>query len=240
MMFVDESGDVGFPKNRNWSKFYGSTHFVRVGAIIHGWKWKAWNRRVLTFKKNNGLKWNDEIRASSIRKGKDAFKGWDLNRRDCFLQDLTQLIGTNLDITLIGVAIDKRRVIRKNARRLWKPEIVSLELLLERYNGFLKQQIDKAGIVVLDPTMENNDDNLRYFQDFIQNHSSHMRPRSIVESTFFAKSHTSNMIQIADVCSNVFYREQNNRNNHLEYQAILPRFMRSGKRLRGVGIKEWP
>jgi len=41
MMFVDESGDPGYPADGNWSRWGGSTHFARVGLIIHGWKWKA-------------------------------------------------------------------------------------------------------------------------------------------------------------------------------------------------------
>ena len=76
MIFVDESGDPGFPSDGDWSKFGGSEFFARVGVIIHGWKWKAWNERLLDFKKRNGLLWNDEIKASHIKRGKGCFVGW--------------------------------------------------------------------------------------------------------------------------------------------------------------------
>ena len=36
MMFVDESGDPGYPTDGDWSKFGGSEFFSRVGVIIHG------------------------------------------------------------------------------------------------------------------------------------------------------------------------------------------------------------
>jgi len=33
MMFVDESGDPGYPKKGNWKGWGGSVHFARVGVI---------------------------------------------------------------------------------------------------------------------------------------------------------------------------------------------------------------
>ena len=57
MMFVDESGDPGYPSGGHWAGWGGSTHFARVGVIIHGWKWKAWNDRLIHFKRSYGLTW---------------------------------------------------------------------------------------------------------------------------------------------------------------------------------------
>lgn len=50
MMFVDESGDTGYPASGRWQGWGGTRVFVRVGVIIHGWKWKAWNQRLLTYR----------------------------------------------------------------------------------------------------------------------------------------------------------------------------------------------
>lgn len=240
MMFVDESGDPGYPCDGNWSKWGGSTHFARVGVIIHGWKWKAWNDRLVTFKKNRGLTWDVEIKASHLRRGSGSFAGWDESRRKLFLTDLMTMVGGNTDITLLGVIIDKRKVDTTKCDRVVKPEVRSLELLLERYNFFLREQRDKAGIVVLDPTKEKNDDNIRYFQSFLIAQSGNLQPLHIVESTFFAKSHTSNMIQVSDVCTNVFYRELGRGGNSREFRAIYSRFWKRGTRIKGYGIKEWP
>jgi len=240
MMFVDESGDPGYPRNGKWSGWGGSIQYVRVGAIIHGWKWKTWNERLLIFKQRNGLSWDDEIKASDIRRGKNAFIGWVKSRRDQFLIDLLALIGQNKDITLIGIAIDKRKVKLTGSNRITLPEVRSLEFLLERYNFFLDNQKDKSGIAILDPVEESRGDNLRRFQSYLLAKSLHLRPLHIVESAFFAKSHTSNMIQIADVCANVFYREMVSRSNHPEYRAIYKRFWRHNKRVIGYGIKNWP
>jgi len=240
MMFVDESGDPGYPADGNWSRFGGSPMFARVGAIIHGWKWKGWNERLIDFKRRNGLAWNDEVKASDIRTGTGSFSGWDKEKRLAFLQDLAQIVGGNTDITLIGVAIDKRRVDASKKDRLVKPQIRSMELLLERYNMFLRQQKHRAGIVILDPTRERSDDNIRYFQSYLQVHSEHLRPLHIVEGTFFAKSHTSSMIQLSDVCTNIFYRHIVRGVDGTLYSAIQPRFWRMGSRTAGYGIKTWP
>ena len=113
-----------------------------------------------------------------------------------------------------------------------------MELLLERYNGFLGEQSDKSGIVILDPVNGISDDNLRYFQSYLQEKSANLHPLRIVEGTFFAKSHTSNLIQVADICSNIFYRREK---APVEFARIEPRFwLRDGRQLEGAGIKEWP
>jgi len=239
MIFVDESGDPGYPTDGDWSIFGGSKFFSRVGVIIHGWKWKAWNERLLDFKRRNGLLWNDEIKASFIKNGKGCFVGWNEKRRQLFLENLLELIGLNEDITLVGINIDKKRIDTSRSDRLVKPQIRSMELLLERFNQFLGEQRDKTGIVILDATKESNDDNIRYFQSYLQAHSQYLRPLHIVESTFFAKSHTSSMIQVSDVCTHVFYREMA-KGKTKEFQTIYRRFWRMRGRVKGFGIKAWP
>jgi hypothetical protein len=240
MMFVDESGDPGYPASGNWTSFGGTKIYTRLGVIIHGWRWKSWNQKLVDFKLNRGLLWDAEIKASHLRRGKGVFVGWDQNRREQFLRDLSTLVGLNTDFTLLGVSIDKTKVDTTKQDRFVNPGIRSLELLLERYNQFLHHQKDKAGIVVLDPAQEKGDDNLRYFQSFLQSNSPNLQPLHVVESTFFAKSHTSNMIQVADVCCNIFFHEMQRGLNFPEWKAIQPRFWRLGNRVAGVSIKEWP
>jgi hypothetical protein len=241
MMFVDESGDKGYPANGNWNGWGGTTLYVRVGTIIHGWKWKAWNDRLNQFKKNRGLTWDAEIKASLIRRGKGVFVGRNVHWRNLFLSDLLDLIGGDPDIILLGIIIDKTKVDITKQDRLRSPDIRSMELLLERYNSFLSQQNDKSGIVVLDPTQEISDDNIRYFQSYLQAYSPHLQPLHVVEGTFFAKSHTSNMVQISDVCTNVLYRkEAGAKESSGEFAKIYPRFWRHKSKVKGYGIKKWP
>lgn len=241
MMFVDESGDPGYPPDGKWAHWGGSVLYTRAGAIIHGWKWKTWNTKITQFKNNHGLTWDAEIKASHIRRGEGAFVGWDKPRREWFMAELLKIIGLNEDITLIGISIDKTKVDTRKKDRVVKPEIRSIELLLERYNLFLRNQRDKSGIVVLDPVHGVNDDNIRHFQSYLQVHSIHLKPLHIVEGTFFAKSHASNMVQVADVCTNVFYRRESGVSGGPdEFKNIYPRFWRHNGRVEGHGIKRWP
>lgn len=240
-MFVDESGDPGFPADGNWSKFGGSKFFVRVGVIIHGWRWKGWHERMHNFKKQRGLMWSQEIKANHLKQGKGDFAGWDENRRLLFRQDLAKLIGFSNEITLIGVGIDKQKVALASRDRIARPEVRSLELLLERYDDFLENERDKAGVVILDACEETKDDNLRYFQSYLLQKDEHFRNSHIVEGTFFAKSHTSNLLQVADFCSNVFYHQLSKKGvANPEFNAMQARFWRKRNRIQGNGIKVWP
>ncbi len=240
LMFVDESGDPGYPPDGNWPAWKGSSHFVRVGVIIHGWRWKAWHRRLLNFKQTRGLLWDAEIKGSHLRTGKGVFIGWEESRRLLFRSDLAKLIGYSREITLVGVAIDKKKVNTLGRERIMRPEVRSLELLLERYNHFLNQQSDKAWIVILDPVEESKDDNLRHFQSYLLDQGQNFQHSHIVEGAFFAKSHTSNLLQVADFAANVFYQHAARANGGDEYEALKPRFWRWKGRTTGYGVKIWP
>lgn len=140
---------------------------------------------------------------------------------------------------LLAIVVDKTKVDITKTDLLVKPDVRSLELLLERYNLFLENQLDKTGIVILDLVKETSDDNLRRFQSYLQSKSPRLKPLRIVESTFFAKSHTSNMIQIADICTNVFFRKTT-RGEQAEYSHLASRFWKHNNRVLGYGIKNWP
>ena len=89
-------------------------------------------------------------------------------------------------------------------------------------------------------TRQPDEPNFRYFQSFLLAQSEKLKPLHIVEGTFFAKSHTSNLIQVADVCTNVFYRKIARDEEGPECKAIHRRFWRHDGRLQGCGIKKWP
>ncbi len=61
-------------------------------------------------------------------------------------------------------------------------------------------------MTILDSVEQRNDDNLRYFQSFLRERSDHLDGRRVVEGTLFMPSHTTNLLQLADLCANVLYR----------------------------------
>lgn len=232
-MYVDESGDPGYPPNDQFPSSGGPTRFfVRAGVIIHGWHWLHVHQRVLDFKRSRALTWRDEIKATELRAGKGVFAGWTPADRNQFLLDLLDTVAREIEIHIIVVAIDKTKVDRQQNERYTNPSVRSFEFLLERYNLFLGAQKDKSGIVILDPVESKSDENLRYFQSYLLERSEHLEPRRVVEGALFMPSHTSNLLQIADVCTNVAYRRwARGDRNRTEYQRVETRIW---------AVKEWP
>lgn len=225
IMYVDESGDPGLPSGGEFgaptdpSRFY-----VRAGIIVHGWRWMHVDRRIASLKAAFQMKWDDEIKATWIRRGKKHFEAWSAAQRQTFIDELLNSISRELDISIIVVAIDKSLVNRTARPRMVNPAVRSLELLLERYNQFLRDQRDKSGILILDECESKSDQNLRYFQSYLLNFSENLDPRRIVEGTMFMPSHTSNLLQVADVCANVAYRRfARDDENTAEYGRIKAR-----------------
>lgn len=207
ILYVDESGDGGYPADGVFPPGGGPTrYFVRAGVVVHAWKWFRVNQLLDNFKASRGLRWDAEIKATHLRAGKGAFAGWAPADRRQFVLDLLESIRREIDVHILVVAINKKAVDLQQRERYTNPSVRSLELLLERYNLFLTRQSDKAGIVILDAVEARNDENLRYFQNYLLAFSDHIDRRRIVEGTLFMPSHTSNLLQLADVCANVCYR----------------------------------
>jgi hypothetical protein len=227
IMYVDESGDCGYPASGQFPKTGGPTrYYVRCGFVLHGWKWMTVDKMVSDFKRSRGLTWNSEIKATHLRRGKGASSGWSAYDRREFLNDLLDSIAREIDVNLLVAAIDKQKIDQGQRERFTNPSVRSLELLLERYNAFLTSQKDKAGITILDAAEAKSDENLRYFQSYLLNFSDHLDPRRVVEVTLFMPSHTSNLLQLADVCANVIFRKfAREDGNAGEYRRLSPRIM---------------
>jgi hypothetical protein len=114
LMYVDESGDAGFPPSGLVAVRGGSSErYVRVGVIVHAWKWPATDLAIANFKRAHVLQWDDELHAADIRHGSRAFKGWTPTQRQHLLDNLLDTIGRELQhVTIIGVVINKRLVDR--------------------------------------------------------------------------------------------------------------------------------
>lgn len=170
--------------------------------------------------------------ARCLRTGRRAFSKWTSTKRTHALHDLLDTIGTECDIRILAVVIDKSKVDRSQRSRFTDPSVRSLELLLERYSQFLGEQTDRCGVVILDRVEEKKDENLRYFQSHLREHSEHLDARRVVEGALFMLSHTTNMLQLANVCANVVYRHyRTNLGNLDEYNRIADRL---------YAVKEWP
>jgi len=133
LMYVDESGGTGYPPpGGSFPATGGPTPwFVRVGVIIHSWKWAAIHERICQFKTSRFLKWDAEIKANHIRAAQGAFRSWSPHDRVHFLNDFLDTIGREMDVSILSVHIDKTKVDTIRRERLANPSVRSLELLLE-------------------------------------------------------------------------------------------------------------
>lgn len=200
MMYVDESGDQGFGSK-------SSARFVRVGAIVHDSDRQVIDESVTEFKTKCGLRWDAEIRAADIRRGSNAFNRMKPKERSAILNQFLELIAGNAArIRILGVCIHKQLVDTSLKKRLSNPGVRSVEMLLERYNAFLDRKKDNRGLVILDECEATNDANIRYFQNYLRQHSDRIKAKRIVEGTMFLPSGSSNLLQVADVCANVLFR----------------------------------
>ena len=225
LMYVDESGDPGFHPQ-------SSERYVRVGVVVHGWRWQSVDERITRFKITHGLTWKDEIRASDIRRRAGAFAKWKPIERAEFRVNLLDTIGRECDeLSVFGICIHKHLVDQNRKERLSNPSVRSMELLLEAFNRFLQGQRDKCGIVILDECEASHDENLRYFQNYLRRFSNAIDERRIVEGTMFLSSNSSNMLQIADVCANTLLRRYRwTEEATAEFARIEHKFI----------VKEWP
>jgi len=75
ILYVDESGDDGFPGDNMFSPDNApSNKFVRTGLIIHDWKWKKTNDVIADFKFSKRIPKDVELHATEIRRGKRIMK----------------------------------------------------------------------------------------------------------------------------------------------------------------------
>ena len=224
IMYVDEAGDPGYDER-------ASPRYVRVGVIVHGFRWRSVDVAVEQFKLKWGLKWSDELKASHIRRGREAFNRPE-SARDTLMKSLLDLIGQSEALTMLGVSVNKRLVDTERKERLSNPAVRTHEMLLEMYSEYLTRQPDRCGIVVVDENEARNDRNLRRFQNYLRNYSDRVDDRRIVEGTMFLASNTCNLLQVADVCSNVYFR------SFLGNELVLGEWRRICRRFEAT--RDWP
>lgn len=254
ILYVDESGDDGFSRNGNYDSPTPSRFFVRTGIIIHDKKWQRINNELLNLRDIWAIPTTVELHANPIRRGTDKknvngkkknIKNWYGQKYPNFPDRIRLLndfcsFANNEEITIICVAIDKTKI-NINASDYKKlPKEKSWELLVERYNLFLKRQKDKIGIIISDAIQNKIEQQHRDFVQAIFDNSSHVKPNHFIETILFEPSDSSNFLQLADLVSYSFFRYFSFEDDSM-FNFFSERILKNDNdEQKGAGLKIWP
>ena len=259
LMYVDESGDSGFPSSVRAFPTTGTPtrFFVRVGVIVHDWKWHVVNAKIDVFRASCAvpIPRQVEIHATEIRRGRtkvydrtsrkrvDKTNWFGVNYpaftdRMALLGDCCRLLH-DLDVSLVCVGIDKTKVDRTKPNFRDLPKDNSWEFLIERYNLFLDLARDQRGLIISDAIEHKLEQSHREFARALIASSMHIREFHFVESILFEPSESSNLLQLADVCSYACHRKFNEGDESL-FAVLEPKLLRRNGSPDGYGLKVWP
>lgn len=260
LLYMDESGDSALPADPA-APFVHSEYFVRAGVALHDKKWRAVDSRIRQFKAKRKIPLNVEIHATEIRTGKTqknvkiegvwkkkkAYNWFGRRYRDkesrekLLEQFLIDALSGN-DITVFAVVIDKKKIdlglSEKNPNRI--PKLKSLELISERFTHHIENQIDKNGLIIMDSVNLEDDGYIRDFQNELYKRSPYISASCFIENILFCQSHTTNLLQLADVCSFAVYRKHAYGDDR--YFKIIKNYLHLNEqgKIDGAGLKIWP
>lgn len=254
ILYVDESGDDGFsPSDTYLPNKTPTRYFIRVGLIVHDWKWKRINEAVNEFRYRHKIPQSIELHATEIVNGnsrtyKKGTKGttfnWygltfpDKKDRLALLSDACSLV-CSLDTTIIVVAIDKSLIKTTHPDYRKMPKAKSWEMLIERYHLFLRHATDTKGIIISDAIENTLEKEHREFAKGLFSTSAHLDDYHFVESILFEPSESSNLLQLADIVSYSFQRKFNLGDASLS-TCLEPKLLCHNGDSDGHGLKIWP
>ncbi|MFH1591527.1 MAG: DUF3800 domain-containing protein [archaeon] len=256
LMYVDESGDDGFSRSGYERGQTPTQFYVRVGLILHDWKWKKFDRDFKDYKQSERIPPREEIHATDIRCGRKKVHDPSLMRRRsirnwfgreypstedrvALLQRICEKI-SSLDVTIICIAIDKLKI-RTNVHNFQSlPKEKSWEFLIERYNLYLSHERDKKGMIISDAVEHSLEKNQRLFASALISQSMYIDEFHFIESILFEPSESSNFLQMADVVAYAFNRKFNSNDDSLASLLSSRMLCRREGGVDGVGLKIWP
>lgn len=253
LLYVDESGDDGYsPSNTYYPKCTPTQFYIRCGIVLHELKWIAVDKEVEKIRTLNGIPDTIEFHATEVLSGRKRIyksnvptyvKNWfgenlSKSKRIQILKDLCGII-TAQDITIIYAVINKSKINVRAAGYKEFPKLKSWEFLIERYNLYLKNQHDQRGIIISDAVNIPIEQKHRAFAKAIYTNSLHVQEIHFVESILFEPSHSSNLLQLADVASFAAGRSYNGLDDEY-YECIKNKIYTYNGVVSGYGLKEWP
>ncbi len=230
-LYVDESGDPGFGSQTNY--------YVLLGVAVAEERVNSLARQLDSIVAKHLQDPGIELHFRRLVKGRPPFDQLSGQERWRLVDEVFEAIGSS-DVTLIASVINKRG--HQNRYTFpERPDILALEFLVERFDIFLGKR-SARGCVVYDSRGKAADEDLRsFFADWRHSGTSVRKLGNIIETIFFAPSHATRLLQVADFCAHATFLHYE-RGNSQRFRQIESRFDRDPAtgNVTGYGIKEWP
>jgi len=217
ILYLDESGEPS-----NWVDY---KHFVIGGVAVHEGQISDLIKNLKQIQERYfpGISVPIEFHATHVKHAKGLFRSFPRNKRERVLQDVYELIrdtGFPNIITFAAVlSIDA-------AEDALQVRSDTFEEVCSAFNNFLIWQHrlghTAKGLVVID---RNREDEYRNLLKNFQTGTKYGYLGNVVDIPYFARSHETRMLQLADFCAYaVFQYYEHNNNTYID--TILPRICR--------------
>lgn len=245
ILFIDESGYPPLPKDKLPAE---DSYFVLGGIVIPEDTWPKVRDGLNLIKDRFSVKGEIKWRYFSPRytRKDSSLLHLDVPRRNLLRDELYGLITAYRAIKIISVIANVNKAYGEKCKDQSDIYWQSYKQLAERFQYYL-QDISKDvgshinGIIVCDHLQPSDDNRLRdLHQQMIsggQKHSSNYK--NLVEGLFFAASHHSVGVQLADIVAGAIYRYA--KGDAQFYEKIKANFRKDSKgNISGYGLVKWP
>lgn len=244
LLYLDESGDPGWPKPFGKSPF---TWFVLAGMSLEDNQWKDVNEEYIKIiKKHFGSSFgNFDMKYSALTAGVPPYDKLSGIQRLNLADDIFNLI-LDTEPVLFAIVINKLAHKRYYGRKAHWPKQLALRFIAPRFHKYL-ERIKEYGIFVMDEEERKSDKHLKemiqrarergiILQSFLDPFRTNTRLPWLIESILFVPSEDSPRIPLADFCSHSVWLKYE-RGYHKRFDQIKHLFDNDSGNV--YGLKEW-
>ncbi len=241
-LYADSSGQTKIRRSRDDSPY------ITVGVIVHEKDWRSIEDKISAakgriFPELDPCKW--ELHAHDIWNSKDVFadRRMRINRAKKLeiFSRITDL-ACELDITIVSVVMFKDRMME-----MYRSQTVmdySWMFVAERFEHFLMQKPAETnnGLLFIDASQKKPESDIRNaLRKAVKNDSIWQSIDHVIEHPIFVESHAHNLIQLADMIAYVMLKHYRS-DSEFEglFELLKSKMYRSGSKLDGFGLKEFP
>ena len=262
LFYVEESGERDYNTK-------SSQHFILLAVGIAEADWHSLNKKINALKTSYFGTRNVKIKSTFLRNPEkrrrnylDPFKEMELTEE--VLTEFVAKIYAFIDaapLTLFSVVIDKRRMMEQYESPMPATPL-AYQMLMERIQTFLEQQQGNPNGLIIHDLIDEKPGLPRSHQKEIvdlherllhEGRTTYKNISNLIEGVHFIPDDQSNFLQLADLMAYNVFRQFTEHSKewdegvsltrmtkYPQFERILPKFFRSGARVRGYGIKKFP